>query len=76
MRNLRRQFPDLGEVDILYGKTSCAPALGAVLCLFAIMFGTGRAASSPPEIALRVNPARQLGDLPRNYRPSAISRVL
>lgn len=43
MRNLRREFLDVGKVDIHYGKTSCAPALGAVLCLFALMAGTARA---------------------------------
>lgn len=59
-------------MDIRCGKTSYAPALGAVLCMLAIMAGTGRAATSPPEIALRVNPAQQLGDLPRTYRPSAM----
>ena len=56
-----------------YRKTSWAPALGALLCLFAIMgVGTARAATSAPEIALRVMPAQQLGDLPRSYRPSVM----
>ena len=47
--------------------------LTAVLCLFAIMgINTVRAATSVPEISLRVMPARQLGDLPRTYRPSVM----
>ena len=71
--NSRRRFLDVSEVHMRYRKTSWAPALGALLCLFAIMgVGTARAATSAPEITLRVMPAQQLGDLPRIYRPSVM----
>lgn len=61
----------MSEVHKQRQKTSWARF--AVLCLFVIVgIDTVWGATSAREITLRVMPARQLGDLPRTYRPSVM----
>lgn len=60
-------------MHIPYAHTSWGPALGVLLCLFALTrVGIGWAAAAEPEITLRVNAAQSLGALPGTYRPSVM----